>query len=313
MLPKEPVRIVEVGPRDGLQNLNEYVETGKKVSLIKRLAESGLKEIQVGSFVHPKAIPQFRDMKKVVCGILDVRGVKFSTLVPNLRGAQNAIESGIKKLVFFFSVSRSHNLNNVKQTPEESIEQLKKILEFVSSYPEIELRVDLATAFGCPFEIKVREEDVFHYVESVRDMGIKEIVLCDTVGYGNPRQVESITRTCVSNYPDVIFGVHFHNTRNLGLANALAAYESGIRSFDSSIGGLGGCPFAPGATGNVSTEDTVFMFSEMDVETGVDILALLGTAKYLKEMLPSVPLTSGLFKAGLPGKATIGCQVESEP
>lgn len=307
MLPKEPVRIVEVGSRDGLQNLNEYIETGKKVSLIKRLAESGLKEIQVGSFVHPKAIPQFRDMKEVVGGILDVRGVKFSTLVPNLRGAQNAIESGIKKLVFFFSVSRSHNLNNVKQTPEESIEQLKKILEFVSSYPEIELRVDLATVFGCPFEIKVREEDVFHSVEWVRAMGIKEIVLCDTVGYGNPRQVQSITRTCVANYPDVTFGVHFHNTRDLGLANALAAYESGIRSFDSSIGGLGGCPFAPGATGNVSTEDTVFMFNEMDVETGVDIHALLRISQYLKEILPNVPLTSGVFKAGLPGNAVPAC------
>jgi len=301
MIPKDPVQVVEVGPRDGLQNLNDYVETEKKISLIRRLADSGLKEIEVGSFVHPKAIPQFRDMKEVVDGVMGLEGVRLTALVPNLKGAQNAFQSGIRRIIFVFSISRSHNLNNVRRTPEESLEELKKIKELSSSYPEAEIRVDLATTFGCPFEIKVRKDDVLDYIERVKELGIREMTLCDTVGFGNPRQVTDITTTSMQSFPEITFGAHFHDTRGLGLANALAAYESGIRSFDSSIAGLGGCPFAPGASGNVATEDMVFMFNEMGVETGVDLDRLIGVSRYLSDILPDVNLTSALSRAGLPG------------
>lgn len=301
------VLIVEVGPRDGLQNLKEFVETEKKISLIKRLAECGLRKIEVGGFVHPKAIPQFQDIKEMARGVLGIKGVKLMALVPNLKGAENAIESGIKKIVFVFSVSRSHNMNNVKRTPEGSLEELQKIKEWSSSQPDVEVRVNLATVFGCPFEGNVKNEDVFRCIEGIGKIGMSEITLCDTVGYGNPRQVEEITSTCLKEYPRIMFGVHFHNTRGLGLANNLAAYKSGIRSFDSSIGGLGGCPFAPGASGNVATEDAVFMFNEMGIQTGVDIGRLLKTSQYLKEILPDVPLTSALFRAGLPVQTGSAC------
>lgn len=308
MIPKDPVQVVEVGPRDGLQNLNDYVETEKKISLIRQLAESGLREIELGSFVHPKAIPQFRDMKEVVDGMISLEGVRLTALVPNLKGAQNAFQSGIRRIIFVFSVSRSHNLNNVRRTPEESSEELKKIKELSSSYHEAEIRVDLATTFGCPFEIKVKKDDILGSIEKVRELDIREITLCDTVGFGNPRQVADITTTCMKSFPEIVFGVHFHDTRGLGLANALAAYEIGIRSFDSSIAGLGGCPFAPGASGNVATEDMVFMFKEMGVETGVDLDRLLGVSRYLKDILPNVNLTSALFRAGLPGQSRAASQ-----
>lgn len=302
MIPNGSVEIVEVGPRDGLQNLEQYVETGKKLQLINFLTQSGLKEIQVGGFVHPKAIPQFRDMKEVVRELPPVRGIKFTSLVPNLRGAKDALESGIRKIIFVFSVSRSHNLSNVRRTPEESLEELRNIKELLCSYPDVEISVDLATTFGCPFEIQVKKDDIMHCVKKVFDLGIKQMTLCDTVGFANPRQVEDIISTCIKSNPEVTFRVHFHNTRGLGLANALAAYESGIRSFDSSIGGLGGCPFAPGASGNVATEDQVFMFNEMGIETGVDIHSLFEASRYLEEILGDVRLTSSVFKAGLPGE-----------
>jgi len=167
----------------------------------------------------------------------------------------------------------------------------------------MEIQLDLATTFGCPFEIKVKEEDVLCFVERAGAIGIRRITLCDTVGFANPRQVEQITHKCMEKFPEVTFGVHFHNTRGLGLANALAAYETGIRFFDSSVGGLGGCPFAPGASGNVATEDIVFMFNQMGVVTGVDIQCLLRASQYLKGILPQVALTSALFNAGLPGPA----------
>ncbi|MDP2815250.1 MAG: hydroxymethylglutaryl-CoA lyase, partial [Rectinemataceae bacterium] len=280
----------------------------KKISLIKRLAECGLREIEVGGFVSPKAIPQFQDIKEMIKGVIDIKGPRLTALVPNLTGAQNAVESGIKKIVFVFSASRSHNMNNVKRTPEESIEEMKKIKAWTSSScPNVEIRLNLATVFGCPFEKEVKKEDVFRYVEKTGEIGVLEITLCDTVGYGNPRQVEEIVGVCMEKYPAITFGVHFHNTRGLGLANNLAAYKSGIRSFDSSIGGLGGCPFAPGASGNVATEDAVFMFNEMGIQTSVDIGRLLKTSQYLKETLPDVPLTSALFRAGLPVQTVSAC------
>jgi len=300
-IPRDSVEIVEVGPRDGLQNIEQFVHTKHKIELIRRLAESGLVEIQIGAFVNPVAVPQFKDMRDIVAEFAGgVPGITFTALVPNLKGAVEAFSAGLRKIAFVFSVSRYHNLSNVRKTPEESLEELKDISRLREEYPDAVIVVDLATTFGCPFQLTVSPESVLHYVAMVHDLGFDRITLCDTVGFGNPRQVHDVAAACIASFPDVTFRCHIHNTRGLGLANTLAAYGAGIRSFDSSVGGLGGCPFAPGATGNVATEDKVFMFNEMGVFTGVDPRSLVETSRYLSSILPHVRFESALFRAGLP-------------
>ena len=309
MAQQNSIRIVEVGPRDGLQNISRFVATDRKIGLIRELAACGLKEIQIGGFVHPRAVPQFRDIGQVAAGILDIEGVMLTALVPNLRGVQDAVACGLRNVVFFFSISRSHNLNNVRRTPEESLSDLREIWDEIRPRG-IHLRVDLATAFGCPFEGRIAVGAILRSVEKTANLGIREITLCDTVGYGNPRLVEEIARTCLERFPEVDFGMHFHNTRGLGLANTLAAYQTGIRIFDTALGGLGGCPFAPGASGNTATEDTVFLFEEMGIRTGADLPALLAVARHLEEIFTDIPLTSALSRAGLPRPADFPAVVD---
>ena len=300
-IPSDPVEIVEVGPRDGLQNLKTILSTQDKVCLIRQLSESGLKQIQIGGFVSPKAIAQFHDVSFVAKEVVStINGIKFSALTPNLKGVENALQCGIKKICFVFSVSQAHNLNNVSKTPEESLIELEKVIHLLKQTPEIEINVDLSTAFGCPYTLQVPLETVIHYVKKVWGVGIRQITLCDTVGFANPVQVAKLISTCCKRFPEVMFRCHFHNTRGLGLANCLAAYMNGIRSFDSSIGGLGGCPYAPGATGNVSTEDLVFMFNEMGVQTGINLEKLFVSTSYLTQILPDVALNSHLFRAKPP-------------
>jgi hydroxymethylglutaryl-CoA lyase len=299
----ESVDVLEVGPRDGLQNRPEFVETKRKVELIRRLAAAGLRHIQLGAFVNPRAVHQFADIRETAQeAVASLPGVRFNALVPNLKGAADALSCGIREISFVFSVSKSHNRSNVRKTPEESLAELATIMDLLPAYPGADMIVDLATSFGCPFEFNVPPERVLHFVQKTHDLGVRRVTLCDTVGYGNPRQVTEIISGCRDAFPDTAFRCHFHNTRGLGLANTLAAACAGIRSFDSSTGGLGGCPFAPGATGNVATEDMAFMFSEMGVETGVDLPALLETVRFLREILPAAGLESALFRAGLPGK-----------
>ena len=294
------VRIIEVGPRDGLQNIKTFVPADKKILFVKKLAACGIKEIQIGSFVAPRAIVQFRDIKEVAKGVCSVRGIVLSALIPNERGAEEANTCGIKKLIFFFSVSREHNYCNVRQSPQESLKELQRICRSYLPDPSITLRVDLATAFGCPFSGNITTRAVLRMVDKIAVCGIREITLCDTVGFGNPRMVEEKFSECRRLFPQIKFGAHFHNTRGLALANALRAYEIGIRSFDSAAGGLGGCPYAPGSSGNVATEDMVFMFEEMGVKTGVDLKKLLDVCSFLNKTLPQVKLASSLYSAGLP-------------
>jgi len=294
------VKIIEVGPRDGLQNIQTFVPTDKKILLIKKLAACGFKEIQIGSFVAPRAIPQFRNIKDVAQGIKSLKGVVLSTLIPNERGAQEAIACGIKKLIFFFSVSRKHNCCNVGQTPQQSLKELQSICKTFLPDPSISLRVDLATAFGCPFAGNITNAAVLRMVEKVAACGIQEITLCDTVGFGNPRMVEEKFGACLRLFPRINFGAHFHNTRGLALANTLRAYDTGIRSFDAAAGGLGGCPYAPGSSGNVATEEMVFLFEEMGIKTGVDLKKLLDVCLFLQKTLPQAKLASSLYLAGLP-------------
>ena len=296
----EKVKITEVGPRDGLQNVKTFVPADKKILFIKKLADCGIKEIQIGSFVAARAIAQFKDIKEVAGKVRLLHGVTLSALVPNERGAEEANVCGIKKLIFFFSVSREHNCCNVKQTPQESINELQRICRSYLPDPSTTLRVDLATAFGCPFAGIISTAAVLRAVEKVADCGIKEITLCDTVGFGNPRMVEEKFSACRRLFPLINFGAHFHNTRGLALANTLRAYETGIRSFDSAAGGLGGCPYAPGSSGNVATEEVVFMFEEMGIKTGIDLKKLLNVCSFLHKTIPEAQLASSLYQAGLP-------------
>ena len=296
----EKVKISEVGPRDGLQNVRTFVPTDKKILFIKKLAACGIKEIQIGSFVAPRAIMQFKDIKEVANSVSSLREVVLSALIPNERGAEEANTCGIKKLIFFFSVSREHNYCNVRQSPQESLKELQRICRSYLPDPSITLRVDLATAFGCPFSGNITTTAVLRMVEKAAACGIKEITLCDTVGFGNPRMVEEKFSACRLRFPQINFGAHFHNTRGLALANTLRAYEIGIRSFDSAAGGLGGCPYAPGSSGNVATEDMVFMFEEMGIKTGVDLEKLLDVCYFLNKTLPQAKLDSSLYQAGLP-------------
>ena len=295
------VKIIEVGPRDGLQNLKAYIPADQKIRLIKKLAACGIKEMEIGSFVARRAIPQFKDIPDVARSVQSIGGVVFSALVPNERGAAAACDSGIKKLIFFFSVSREHNYANVGQSPQDSLKDLRRICGIYLSDPSISLRVDLATAFGCPFSGSVATAAVLQMVEKIAACGIRDITLCDTVGLGNPRLAGETFSVCRRHFPAITFGAHFHNTRGLALANALCAYEIGIRSFDAAAGGVGGCPYAPGSSGNVATEDMVFMFEEMGIQTGVDLKKLLSVCSFLHKTLPQAKLASSLYLAGLPG------------
>jgi hydroxymethylglutaryl-CoA lyase len=297
---KENVKIIEVGPRDGLQNIKTFVPTKNKIQLINKLAACGIAEIQIGSFVTPKAIPQFQDIKEVSRNVKSLRGVVLSALIPNEQGAAAAINSGIHKIIFFLSISKSHNCCNVRQTPQESLKELKHICRLYLPDSSIKLRVDLATAFGCPFEGDIKTSAVLRMVDKVAACGIKEITLCDTVGFGNPQMVEEKFQACKQHFPEISFGAHFHNTCGLALANSLRAYDIGIRVFDAAVGGLGGCPYAPKSSGNVATEEMAFMFEEMGNHTGIDLKKLLKVSNFLQQILPQAKLESSLHRAGLP-------------
>ena len=296
------VVIKDVLLRDGLQNLDEFVPTEIKLTLFRMILASGIQQIQFTSFVSPKAVPQFRDATQLAQAVVPITpaGVEPSALVPNLKGAQLALEVGVRHLEFVMSVSESHNLNNVRRTTGESLVDLKRIVEWKERYPGTGVTGGLATVFGCPFEGTIDPERVLQFIARYHALGIRSVSIADTVGTGNPKQVREVTRRCVSDFPDVTFSIHLHNTRGLGCANAYAAYESGFRIFDGAIGGLGGCPFAPGATGNTATEDLVFMFEEMGCGTGVGLDKVLDVARYLPTVKQDVKFASSLLSAGVP-------------
>ncbi|MBW2146231.1 MAG: hydroxymethylglutaryl-CoA lyase [Deltaproteobacteria bacterium] len=296
------VIISEVMLRDGIQNIPEFIPTEVKIELFRLMAVSGLRDIEITSFVNPKAVPQFRDAAQMAQAVLDMKpdGVELSALIPNLKGARSALESGIRKLDFVMSVSESHNISNVRRTTSESVDELKRILELRDDYPDMHIKVGMATVFGCPFEGKIMPQVTLNFIRRFHDLGIRNMSISDTVGFGNPKEVKEVSKLCIAEFPDVTFAVHLHNTRGLGLANAFAAYESGIRILDGAVGGLGGCPFAPGASGNTSTEDMVFMFEEMGVSTGVSIDRLLDVSRYFKSVKTDVRFTSSILEAGVP-------------
>jgi hydroxymethylglutaryl-CoA lyase len=294
---KRDVHICEVGPRDGLQNAKHLMPTEAKKAWIRALAEAGLEEIEVGSFVPPKLIPAMADTGEIVQFAKTIRGVKVVALAPNLKGFQRALEAGAHKVTFPVSASRQHSESNVRMTPEQMVEEVRKCAQF--PHPGVEIEGAVSTAFGCTMQGDVPEDDVVRIATQLAEF-CDGVALADTVGYANPAQVKRLFRRVMKAIGPKLEGAHFHNTRGLGIANALAAYEEGVRSFDSSMGGLGGCPFAPGASGNVITEDLVFMFEAMGVSTGIDFDKLMKARELLVKGIPEEPIYGHTPLAGLP-------------
>ncbi len=291
------VHICEVGPRDGLQNAKHLMPTAAKKAWIKALADAGLKEIEVGSFVPPKLIPAMADTAEIVAFAKSIPGLKVVALAPNLKGFQRALEAGAHKVTFPISASRKHSESNVRMTPEQMIEEVRRCARHPHAGVEIEGAV--STAFGCTLQGEVPEDDVVRIAAALAEF-CDGVALADTVGYANPAQVKRVFAKVRNRIGEKLEGAHFHNTRGLGLANALAAYEEGVRAFDSSLGGLGGCPFAPGASGNVITEDLVFMFESMGITTGVSLEKLFAARKLMTEAIPEEPVYGHMALAGLP-------------
>ena len=291
------VHICEVGPRDGLQNAKHLMPTAAKKAWIRALADAGLKEIEVGSFVPPKLIPAMADTGEIVAFARTIPGLKVVALAPNLKGFQRALEAGAHKVTFPVSASRQHSESNVRMTPEQMVEEVRKCAQY--PHAGVELEGAVSTAFGCTMQGVVPEDDVVRIAAALAQF-CDGVALADTVGYANPAQVRRVFSKVRKAIGAKLEGAHFHNTRGLGLANALAAYEEGVRAFDSSLGGLGGCPFAPGASGNVITEDLVFMFEAMGVSTGIDLDKLMAARKIMVEVLPQEQTYGHFVLAGVP-------------
>jgi hydroxymethylglutaryl-CoA lyase len=292
------VQICEVGPRDGLQNAKQLMPTETKKRWISALAAAGVNEIEVGSFVPPKLIPAMADTGEIVQHALGIKGLKVVALAPNVKGFERARDAGAHKITFPVSASHQHSVANVRMTPDQMIEEVRKAASMRDGHaPEIEGAV--STAFGCTMQGNVAEDDVVRIAVKLAEF-CEGVALADTVGYANPAQVKRVFRRVKQEIGDKLEGAHFHNTRGLGLANALAAWEEGVRSFDSSMGGLGGCPFAPGASGNVITEDLVFMFESMGIQTGIDFEKLIEARSVMHAGVPDEPLYGHMALAGLP-------------
>lgn len=293
------IQIQEVGPRDGLQNEKVILDTESKIKLIDLLVDAGLKRIESTSFVSPKHVPQLEDAEKVTKIIMSKKNnVNYSTLVPNVIGAQRALQSGAKNLSVFVSASEAHNQANVNMSIKQSLSQLKDIAKKAHE-SKSGLRAYIVTAFGCPYQGTVPEKTVIEICNQLVDMGVQEISLGDTTGMANPDQVSHMIKNILNLLQnDVKLAVHFHDTRGMGLANVYSAFKSGIRIFDASIGGIGGCPFAPGATGNVATEDIVHMFTSMGYNTGINLDKLLEANRFLQKKLDkSLPAYMGKAEA----------------
>lgn len=276
--------VQEVAPRDGLQIEPTWVETADKVALINELSTAGFSRIEAGSFVSPKAVPALRDGEAVFQQITRDSGVIYVALVPNLKGAQRALTARADELNLVMSSSQTHNRANMRMSCERSLAAFRDIVEFTRG-TSVTLNGTIATAFGCPFEGSIDEARVIDLVDTYREMGMQGITLADTTGMANPRQVGRLVARVLKCVPAEALTLHFHNTRGLGLANVLAAYEAGARRFDAALGGLGGCPFAPGASGNICTEDLVNMCEEMGIPTAIDLEKLIALSRQLHPLL----------------------------
>jgi len=296
------VLVSEVGPRDGLQNTKQFMPTEYKKRWISAAAAAGLREIEVCSFVPPKLIPQMIDADEVVAHALTIPGLTVAVLAPNLKGSLRAMAAGAHKITLPISVSHAHSLSNVRKTPDEAVAEAARICDARDELPKDQrpkIEAGLSTVFGCTIQGEVKESEVVRLAIACVEAGCDEIGLADSVGYANPAQIRRVYRQVYAAVGDRLSGLHLHNTRGLGLANVVAGLEEGVRTFDASLGGLGGCPFAPGATGNIVTEDLVFMLESMGLRTGIDLDKLVAIRKLVAEGIPGEPLYGYLPTAGV--------------
>jgi hydroxymethylglutaryl-CoA lyase len=301
MTASEAVLISEVGPRDGLQSLSRTMPTADKCRWIDALHAAGVREIEACSFVPARLLPQMADAAEVVGHARTLPGLTVIALVPNVRGAEAALAAGAHKLTIPVSASAAHSLANVRKTREQMIEEVRRIVELRNERaPRVGIEVGISTAFGCTLQGAVPEDEVVWLAAQVVEAGADEAGLSDTTGYANPAQVRRLFNRVRAEIGERTGAAHMHNTRGLGLANCLAAYDVGVRTFDASLGGLGGCPYAPGASGNVVTEDLVFMFEAMGVATGIDLEKLIAARAPLQAGLPGEPVYGMTAEAGLP-------------
>ncbi len=304
MSAKIDVLISEVGPRDGLQNIDSIMPTEAKQRWLQAEADAGVREIEVGSFVPAKTMPQLADTGEIVKFARTIEGLTVAALVPNFRGARDAVAAKAHKISIPFSVSATHIQKNLRRTHDEMLQEVRNITSMLKDIPAADrphFEGSLSTAFGCSMEGKVSETAVVRFAEQLMEAGCAEVGLSDTTGYANPAQIRrliKLVRGAVGD--DKLTGVHLHNTRGLGLANVLAALDEGITTFDSSLGGLGGCPAAPGASGNIVTEDLVFMLEAMGVRTGIDVEKLLSVREILLQALPNEEMYGFTPDSGLP-------------
>jgi hydroxymethylglutaryl-CoA lyase len=292
----DKVTICEVGLRDGLQNEKKMLSVEEKLQLLDATVESGVKIIEIGSFVHPKAVPQMADTDKVVQAMKKADGIEYRALVANLKGVERAHAAGLSKVKLTVSASEAHCINNFNSTPTKMIEGFAASVEFALKN-SMTVSGAISTSFGCPFAGKVPVQQVENAVRGFLKLGITELSLSDTTGMANPRQVYELGSYMVKTFPQVSWVMHFHNTRDMALANIVAGMQAGVAVFDGAFAGLGGCPFAPGASGNVATEDVVHMLHEMGIDTGIDLLKAMSTARMAEKMVGH-EAASAVLKAG---------------
>ena len=304
------ILISEVGPRDGLQSVKASMPTADKLRWISALHAAGLREIEVGSFVPARLLPQLADTAEVVAHALTLPGLTVLALVPNLRGAQAALAAGVHKITVPVSASSAHSMANVRKNPQSMVDEVRLIDALRRRVaPQVGLEAAISTAFGCTLQGAVPEDEVIRLAAQCAEAGADDVGLSDTTGHANPAQVRRLFMRLRAEIGHQAGAAHMHNTRGLGLANCLAAYEAGVRTFDASLGGLGGCPYAPGASGNVVTEDLVFMFEAMGIATGIDLIRLIAARAPLQAGLPGEPLYGMTPEAGLPqGWTQVGHQ-----
>lgn len=298
-----PARILvsEVGPRDGLQSIKAIMSTAAKLQWISALAAAGLQEIEVGSFVSPTLLPQMADIRDVVAHALKIEGLHVAVLAPNLRGARDAFEAGVHKITLPVSVTHAHSMANIRKTPSQMIDEVRAIVALRNAhFPGVQIEAGVSVAFGCTIAGSVSDDETMQMCVAMAECDVDEVGLSDTSGYANPTQVRRMFRRLQMELGDRAGGAHFHNTRGQGLANVVAALDAGVTTIDASQGGLGGCPYAPGATGNIVTEDLVFLLESMGYDTGIDIDALVAARTLLAHALPQESLYGHVPDAGLP-------------
>lgn len=303
MLYPKQVQVIEVGLRDGIQTERTFIPTERKIALAHAIARAGVPVLEATSFVHPAVIPQLADAEAVVAMENRAPGIRYAALVPNRRGAERALAAGVDEIRCVIMCSETFNQRNVRMPVAQSLAQAAEMADLCreASGGPVRFIGGLGTAFGCPYEGDVPPDRVFGLISELVAMGADGISLCDTTGMANPRQVELLVGAVRSRWPDLEIILHFHNTRGMGLANMLGGLQAGVTQFEASLGGLGGCPFAPRATGNIATEDTVHMLHELGIETGIDLGALLEAARLMEETvgreLPGQVLKAGPRKA----------------